>query len=969
MKDIKKRRRYKRGHKVLIPLILYFFIFAVYNSTAQSVLPVPLDPDMRYGQLANGLTYYIKALPGSKEGVSMRLVHKVGSNDEREDEGDFAHAIEHLAFQSTKSFPLGIENDERFNSSGFGNYKVNASSGRRNTTYKFNIGEPSPEGLKLGFLWFKEIIQNLTLTKEDIESTRGEVREEYLGKVGTQLAYSIASSKMYSRIFPCEESEEGLLDHYDYFSPEKIRKFYEAWYHPKLMALIIVGNIHDPVDVEKQVRSTFSIKPSKGLSVRPQNCDSLYFEKAPQFVIVERKIDSNKLIQDKSAEGHLIFRLPEFQPRLESIDRATKTFYLKMMLDILNERLREGSEKYEMKRPLIYDLYTQDLPSAMEIVFSFKNGAGKETVKKIAKVYHQLQKYGILESEFIKAKEKLLFKLDWLKEDQPEYWLQEIDSHFIRGEVLPAQKKLNILKYVDDLKMKNLNNFIKEHLVKSPEDIGFIAPAGHEALSFKEGEVRFWFVDALDENIKPYKNTEVKTLLSNEEVKSLEAVKFIDKGIEDFGAEKIILTNGVEVVILPTSSNDPVSQHRINLHGFRIGGAKFLTEDDYWSALNASQIVSNSGVNGLTNFEVNRILRHQNILAGAVAPYIDNAEHGIYGSAKPENLETILQLVYLFFTRPNMNKLAFENWKSEKIDWYLKSSADLYAADFNEARRRDLGDKNLQNSHNRRHLPAGTLGILSLEETDYEKSFNIFRRFFGDAEGFTFLITGDFEIDEILPLVLKYLGNLPGPNLHKMPTENKNSTFPEGSTFQELSNKGNLNMPNISYGTSFIIKPEDFYDWKERMKIEVLGEVVRQKMWDLRFKKGYGLYDVSARGQMNYNLRRYEIHTYLFCQPKDFERLQEEIRQIYSDIIMGEISEEELSGAREMVEYFNFSEKAIRLGTKINGLYHHYRFNYPWTDIGRMSSFTKELNREDIVEVAKKYLEGENFHEYVIKGN
>lgn len=974
MMDIKRKRKQGRDIGIFWLFTVSLIFSSSYNSTAQeknaSIHSISLDKSIRYGRISNGLTYYIKPLPGSKERVQMRLIHKVGSNDEKEDERDFAHAIEHLAFKSTKKFPLGVENSAIFNRSGKGNYEADASSGPQSTNFQFNIHNSTPEGLRLGLLWFKEIAQNLELTKEDIERVRAEVREEFLGKVATNLNSSVATSKMYSRIFPCEQDEEGLLGHYEYFSPEKIRRFYLKWYHPKNLAVVIVGEIKDPSDLEKQIHSIFSELPPGAPSGERRPCDSLYFGRPPQFAVVQRKVDFNKLITDKSAEMHLIFRLPEFQQRLSTIDKAKRKFLLKMMVEILNERSREKTEQYGMSRPMVYDLFDQGKPSALEIFFSLENGAGKKTIKNVVSIYHQLQEYGVQNPEFNRVKEKLLFNLNWVKENQPKYWLDQISGHFTKEQALPDNKREKMLKSLTEVNLKELNSFIKEKLAKSPEDIGITAPVGHEALLYKEEEIRSFLTKAFKEPVEPYQIAETKKLLSDEEVERLDAASYLCKGIDKSGATEFIFNNGVKLVLLSKGiKGSSVNQSSIDLHGFRIGGAEFLPEEDYWSAVNAPGIILNSGVNGLNKFELNDFLDKHQLLFGGVAPYIDYSEHGIYGRAKSENLETMLQLVYLYFKKPNRNVLAFKDWKNNRIETYLNFSADLYATDFNNARRKASGDNYLPISNNTKHIPNGTINFLSLEKTEYDKAVDTYERFFNDAEGFTFLITGKFEIKKLLPLAQKYLGNLPGVARGKMGKLKKPFAFSEGPSFQELPNLGNLKMPNVSYGTSFILKPENTFDWKERLKIELLGEVVRQKMWNLRFKKGYGLYNVSARGKYNYDLKRYEISTYLFCQPQDYEILQEEVKNIYSEVKAGEISEEEFAGALELVELFNFSERAKRLGVEIQELYNHYRFNYPWVGLSKMKNFISEVDRQDLTEVANKYIKKENFHEFVIRNN
>ena len=48
-----------------------------------------------------------------------------------------------------------------------------------------------------------------------------------------------------------------------------------------------------------------------------------------------------------------------------------------------------------------------------------------------------------------------------------------------------------------------------------------------------------------------------------------------------------------------------------------------------------------------------------------------------------------------------------------------------------------------------------------LNEMDLAKSHEIFKDRFSDAGDFTFFFVGNFDLNEIKPLVEKYLGSLP----------------------------------------------------------------------------------------------------------------------------------------------------------------------------------------------------------------
>src|SRR3569623_185383 len=66
--------------------------------------PLPLDPAVRAGKLANGFTYYIRHNEEPKNRVVFYLANKVGSILETDDQQGLAHFMEHMSFNWTKHF-------------------------------------------------------------------------------------------------------------------------------------------------------------------------------------------------------------------------------------------------------------------------------------------------------------------------------------------------------------------------------------------------------------------------------------------------------------------------------------------------------------------------------------------------------------------------------------------------------------------------------------------------------------------------------------------------------------------------------------------------------------------------------------------------------------------------------------------------------------------------------------------------
>src|SRR5579872_1651011 len=87
-------------------LLFYGLLLSGLVASGQSNLndPLPIDPTIKVGKLANGLTYYILKNARPEKKVELRLVVKAGSILEDDDQRGLAHFTEHMAFNGTKHF-------------------------------------------------------------------------------------------------------------------------------------------------------------------------------------------------------------------------------------------------------------------------------------------------------------------------------------------------------------------------------------------------------------------------------------------------------------------------------------------------------------------------------------------------------------------------------------------------------------------------------------------------------------------------------------------------------------------------------------------------------------------------------------------------------------------------------------------------------------------------------------------------
>ena len=86
--------------KTLLLAILFISLTAI----AQQNPPQPIDPAVRYGQLENGLTYFIRQNKQPENRADFYIAQKVGSMQEEDPQAWFGHFLEHMAFMAQSIF-------------------------------------------------------------------------------------------------------------------------------------------------------------------------------------------------------------------------------------------------------------------------------------------------------------------------------------------------------------------------------------------------------------------------------------------------------------------------------------------------------------------------------------------------------------------------------------------------------------------------------------------------------------------------------------------------------------------------------------------------------------------------------------------------------------------------------------------------------------------------------------------------
>lgn len=224
-------------------------------SPTASALSIPHE---KY-DLPNGLTVVLHP-DHSQPTVVVDILVKVGSRHEETRRTGFAHLFEHLMFMGTERAPTG-QFDQLMESEGGWN---NAWTSNDRTNYY----EVAPSNVLPLLLWLEAdrlSALGTTMTLEKLEAQRKVVRNERrqtsenepYGKVELRLP-----ELLYPKGHPYHHPVIGSHEDLEAATVADVRAFFDQWYVPKNLTLVIAGDF-DPAQAREQVAKYFTNLPSR----------------------------------------------------------------------------------------------------------------------------------------------------------------------------------------------------------------------------------------------------------------------------------------------------------------------------------------------------------------------------------------------------------------------------------------------------------------------------------------------------------------------------------------------------------------------------------------------------------------------------------------------------------------------------------------------------------------------------------
>lgn len=205
-----------------------------------------LAPHVHTGRLANGFRWIYVPHTGAKKRLTLSLNVQAGSLMESPDELGAAHLVSHLAFRGSKDFPPS-RLEAFFKSQGLSlGSDANVQTRPEATIYTLTLTSTQRRVLDEGLGVLRSVADGLTFLPDAVDKERDAMHSERLLRASdAQDAYQSWKAFLYgdSRFGQSNLGTEATLTA---LMPASLQAFYQTWYVPSRMVLVVVGEANVP---------------------------------------------------------------------------------------------------------------------------------------------------------------------------------------------------------------------------------------------------------------------------------------------------------------------------------------------------------------------------------------------------------------------------------------------------------------------------------------------------------------------------------------------------------------------------------------------------------------------------------------------------------------------------------------------------------------------------------------------------
>jgi len=835
------------------------------------------DPQVLFGRLENGFRYVLLENSEPRDRVSMHLNVQAGSLQETEEQRGLAHFLEHMLFNGTEHFPPGelVKYFQRIGMN-FGP-DINAHTGFQETVYDILLPDGGPDSVAEGLLVMKDYAAGALLLEEEVQKERGVILAEKQARDSagyrtfeSSIRFEMAGTRVARRLPIGTEEAIRAADR------ARLKDFYDAWYRPDTMMLVMVGDF-DAEATEAMVKARFAdLRPRAPMRQTPP-LGTMDHQGIKPFYHMEKEIGKTTVS---------IEVLESISRQNDSLDLQKKELLSRVAQRIVQNRLDRMLQDADTPFTSAYISTGRFLG---EIAYAEISADGppdswRQRLFALEQVLRQAIEHGFGDDELERVKKEMIAELDSDARKASTRDSQKLSRQIIRklndNRVFqsPAQEKEQFEPFLAGLTPAQVHRAFQTAWDRGHR---LVLVTGNAQISGNEAA-------AEQEILASYKESRTVGVFPPSEGRAAafpffpvpEAAAPIGerRSIDDLGIVQVDFANGVRLNFKRTDFKADEVDIRLT---FGFGTADEPADLPGLSAVGQG-VVNESGMGPLTKDALKRAL------AGSTTEFdfqVREDHHRFAGTTLPDELELAFQMLRGYLVEPAFRQDALELTIRRLSQRYERFSRSI------EGQMKIEGDRFLAGGDSRfGEPPPNSLQRISLEDVRswLAPAF--------DRARLEVSVVGDVDAEQAISLAARYLGTLP-PRPGLEPRPRQRPTFPAGaSKTVPVQTEIVKSLVVVAWPT------DDFWNIARTRRLSVLGSVFSEKLRErIREKLGvaYSPYAYSdpSRAYEGYGRLMSVVPT----DPGKVQTVLSEVRQIADMLSQTQLTEDEVKRVMEPI--------------------------------------------------------------------
>ncbi len=860
-------------------------------------LEIPDGRSVSRSVLDNGLTVILQENSSSPV-TAVNVWVKTGSTCESEEERGLAHVHEHMLFKGTEKRAVG--EIARIIEGGGGN--INAYTSFDETVY-YVVSASRFLTSTLDIL--ADVMQNSTFDPAELEKELEVVQEEI--RRGKDTPGRVLSQKLFSTAYekhPYKNPIIGTKESVDSFNREKVLNFYNKWYTPQNMVLIIVGDFKTK-NIQPVIERTFGkLKERKfsecKISAEPEQ------KAIKTFVLYE---DVNE------AYFSIAFHVPDI--------KHEDTPALNVIASILSEG--ESSRlirKIKEDKGLVNSIYAYAFTPKHNGIFVVGGNlqADKVTsaVEEITEQIYRLKYFTVSNDELKKAKVNIesdfIYSMETMQGQAQKLGAFEVDagSYEYEGQYIDKINKVTPEK---------IKQVASRYFTDSNVTAGVLLPSDQKTVT----------KDQLQRTI-----TDKARLIGSR-------YKQKSKSSDDNGTvTRKVLKNGIRVLIK--------ENHSVPLFAARavfLGGVRYENE----ATNGLSNFTSEMLTRGTANRTSEQIALEIDSIAGELEGFSGRNSFGVAVETPSKNFDQAMELFSDVVLNPSFPKQEIERARREIVSKIKRQEDNLLRKSIN------LFLRSLYTEHPYRF---NVLGSMENVKRFSSKDLNAFYKDLASPSNLVISVVGNVNTRETVETIEKYFGDMQsseGPASIALENEKKRNRIKEEIIYEKDKQQTHIILGFL--GPTFYDK--DYYAFKVLNSI-FAGQGGRLFI-ELRDRKSMA-YSVTSFLYPGIESGAFGI--YIGTSPDKEQDAINEINNEIAKLLEHGITDEELNRAKNYL-VGSFEIALQRNSAQADRIAFDEIYKIGWNEYTKYPEKILSVTKEDVIKTARKFIDPNAYTLAIVK--